>query len=358
MRGKRREGPVDRPRLVVAAVELAQLIVERPDTVGDRDVVRDAGQAPFSTGGRIREDGCEMGRRGGWFRRRRDRRRGLGPENRHEPSRQQRPHDLGIQVGLLLRAGHGRLRRLERRIVPQDAPVELLELAPRQQADLVEPPAAQMEGGVRLDVPSGLVEREHQVPHELLAVAVDGREALELGDHLGVAPEREVSADPLLQRVEPECREPADLVLDAGLVRQVRQRLAAPERERLAKRPCARSGACSLRARSRSRSKRKRSSCIGLDPGHVSGSASFDDLGAEQTPEVRHAVLDRVRRRARRSLAPKPVDEQRRSPPTRFACSSRSASSARSRGAVILISPESPRISIGPRIENCSIHLF
>ena len=62
----------------------------------------------------------------------------------------------------------------------QDPTVQLLELLPRQQPDLVEQPAALAERRVRLDVAAGLVKREHQVTDELLPVPVQRDEALEL----------------------------------------------------------------------------------------------------------------------------------------------------------------------------------
>src|SRR2546425_3873770 len=94
-----------------------------------------------------------------------------------------------------------------------------------------------MEGVVRLDVATGLVQREHQLADELLAVAMLRDELFQFRDDLGVAAEREVGFDPLLERVEPEPGEAADLVLHARLEREVCERLTAPERERFAKRP-------------------------------------------------------------------------------------------------------------------------
>ena len=60
-----------------------------------------------------------------------------------------------------------------------------------------------------------------------------GDQGLELGDERGVAAEGEVGVDAVLERVETQLLEPADLVLGEGLVGEVGQRRAAPEIERL-----------------------------------------------------------------------------------------------------------------------------
>jgi hypothetical protein len=125
---------------------------------------------------------------------------------------------------------------LQRRIVAQDPAVEFLELLAGQEADLVEHPAALVEGGVGLDVAAGLVEREHQVTDELLAVTVQRDETLELQEDLGVVPELELGADALLERVQPPLLQMADLGLHALFEGEVRERLAAPEGERLSQR--------------------------------------------------------------------------------------------------------------------------
>src|SRR5205823_12899554 len=89
---------------------------------------------------------------------------------------------------------------------------------------------------VRLDVAAGLVEGEHQVPDELLAITVRRDEALELRDDLAVVPELELGADPVLERCEPALLEMTDVGLDARLERKLGERLAAPQAERFAQR--------------------------------------------------------------------------------------------------------------------------
>src|SRR5438552_11423891 len=159
----------------------------------------------------------------------------MWPQYGREPGREKRPDDLRVSVGTPLRGAGAGGGRLERRIVTQDPPLELLELLPRQQADLVEAAAALVKGGVCLDVAAGLVERKHQVANQFLAVTVECDEVLELGDDFGVPAESTVGADSVLERGETMPRETADLVRHARLEREVRQRLAAPEVERLPK---------------------------------------------------------------------------------------------------------------------------
>ena len=63
-----------------------------------------------------------------------------------------------------------------------------------------------------------------------------GDERLQLADELGVPAELELGVDPLLDRGEAQLLEAGDLALGEGVVGEVGQRLAAPERERLGER--------------------------------------------------------------------------------------------------------------------------
>ena len=69
---------------------------------------------------------------------------------------------------------------------------------------------------------------------EALAQRIAGNERLQLGHHLVVPAECEVSLEPLLDRAQPHLLQPRDLRLRELLVRQVRQRCPAPERKRIA----------------------------------------------------------------------------------------------------------------------------
>ena len=78
------------------------------------------------------------------------------------------------------------------------------------------------------------VEREHQLSAQTLAQRVLRDKRLQLGDQVAVAAEREVGLDPLLDCRQPKLLQPRDLDLRKRVVRKLRQRRAAPERERFA----------------------------------------------------------------------------------------------------------------------------
>ena len=67
-------------------------------------------------------------------------------------------------------------------------------------------------------------------------MGVLGDQRLELADQVGVAAEREVGLDPFLDRRQAQVLEPSDLCLRERLERELGQRRAAPERERLVQR--------------------------------------------------------------------------------------------------------------------------
>ena len=83
----------------------------------------------------------------------------------------------------------------------------------------------------RLGLPAAAIERKHQLPSQPLAQRVGGDEHLELAHHLGVAPQRQIGLDPLLERGEAKFVEPRDLGLRERLVREVGERRTTPERQ-------------------------------------------------------------------------------------------------------------------------------
>ena len=128
------------------------------------------------------------------------------------------------------RVGDG---ELERRVVAEDRLLELLQRLARVEAELVDERGARvLVGGERVGLAAGAVEREHQQAAQALAQRVLAHERLELGHGLGVAAEREVGLEPLLERDEAQLLEPADLVAGERLVAEVRERRPAPEPER------------------------------------------------------------------------------------------------------------------------------
>ena len=179
-------------------------------------------------------------------------------------------------------------------------------------------------------------------------------ERLELGDELAAAAQLEVGVDPLLERLEPELLEPADLAL-RRTVSNAKSASGGPRQSASASRSscdrCSRGSA--LRASATSRSKRPRSSCVGLDREHVAGRPRDEDVSAPSTlAELRDEVLERRDRRLRRLLAPELVDEaigRRRTSPAWIRSR---PSSARCFWPPSATGPSSPTTSSGPRIRN------
>ena len=99
------------------------------------------------------------------------------------------------------RLGEWRLLEQERVVLAQDRCLELSELGPRVETELLDERLAGIAvRGERVGLASGAVEREHELPAWPLAQRLRLDERLELGDELGVACEREVGVDPLLER--------------------------------------------------------------------------------------------------------------------------------------------------------------
>ena len=137
-----------------------------------------------------------------------------------------------------------RRRRRELGAVGEDLGLELAQLRAGLEPELVaHVPSAVAVDLQRLGLPPAAVEREHELAAYALAQRVLAHERLELADHLCVAAEREVCVDALLEGDQAQLLEPRDLLLGERLVVEVRQRRAAPQRQRL--------GAAAAPARSR-----------------------------------------------------------------------------------------------------------
>ena len=110
--------------------------------------------------------------------------------------------------------------------------LESLEFRAGIEPELVdEPCACLLEGLKRVCLPSGLIEREHQLSAHSLAERVIDDEPLELRDDFRVPAELELSLDLLLDRRESELFEPHGLRGRKLLIAKVRERLAAEECE-------------------------------------------------------------------------------------------------------------------------------
>ena len=182
-----------------------------------------------------------------------------GPELgcvRHKPgedhdarrvSREQLGHrDQGVDAGLVRDRDEDRpLRNLadsggwrfeiERRVLPEDRPLQLMKRGARFDPESVDEGPARFLVGVKgLSLPARAVQGRHQLSPETLAERVLGDEGFELSDQLVVAPEREVGVDPQLDCCKPDLAEPSDGRLGEALVGEVRERRASPERQRVA----------------------------------------------------------------------------------------------------------------------------
>jgi hypothetical protein len=133
----------------------------------------------------------------------------LRDDGPHHPAfalspREQERHDAA-------RLGPGRSRRRredigggELRVLVEDPALELTKRAAGLDAELVDEHASCVaEGRERLGLPTGPIQRNHQLPTQTLAVRMLDDQALELGKRLRVPTELEVRLDSLLEGGEP-----------------------------------------------------------------------------------------------------------------------------------------------------------
>jgi hypothetical protein len=158
----------------------------------------------------------------------------VGEHDAHEPAR------VGARRGTALagvRRDADRRRRHERRVVREDRALELAQPLAGLDAELGDERATGLLVGLeRVGLAIAAVEREHQLRAQALAVRVLADQALERADDIGVLAEREARVDELLERGHVKLLEPADLALRETLVREVGERRAAPQRQRLLER--------------------------------------------------------------------------------------------------------------------------
>ena len=131
--------------------------------------------------------------------------------------------------------GAGAIVRVERGVLEQDRLLELLQRLARIEAELVAQRGARvLHDRERVGLAARAVERAHQQPAQALAQRVIADERFQLRHRLGVAADGEVGLEPVLERDQAQPLQPPDLVRREGLVAEVGERLAAPERERVA----------------------------------------------------------------------------------------------------------------------------
>ncbi len=113
-----------------------------------------------------------------------------------------------------------------------------------------------------------------------------------------MAPRREVRLDPRLEAGEPKLLQAADLGLREGLVGELGQRLAAPERKRLA-----------LLARGGQPLESGEVELVLLDAQQVARRARLDTLLAERLAELGDVDLERLPPALRCLLVPECIDQ-------------------------------------------------
>ena len=142
-----------------------------------------------------------------------------------------------------------------------------------------------------------------------------GDQLLELAHDVGMASEGEVRFDPPLERQHAELLETSGNRIEQGVVREVGERRAAPQGERLAERRRG-TGRISLlecpAAVVRQLLESLQVESPGLDANDIPGAAGLDRLLPQGLAQPGDVPLDEVRGRARRVVPPETVDQPRR----------------------------------------------
>ena len=158
-------------------------------------------------------------------------------------------------------------------------------------------------------MPPAAIQRDHQLPVPAFARRDHLHECLELADQLARLPDRELRLDPLLLRFLTELLEPCDLRLGERLEREVGQRVAAPQGERIGRASCRPHRLADARLREQLL-EANRVQRLRVDVEHISGrSREQRQVVAEQASQARDVRLDRVLRTPRRLLRPEVLHE-------------------------------------------------
>jgi hypothetical protein len=197
----------------------------------------------------------------------------------------------------------------QRRVVVEDAAFQRAQLLARVQPDRVERLPCRSVGVQRVGRAVGPVEREHELARELPVERVLSDHGRDLVDHLRVAPAQKLGVDERLLSRQPLGEQRRALGERPQFVREVGERLVAPEGERLAqdRRPL---GVVLLRARtSDGEPEAPEVDLLRRDVEDVSRRAEDDPLGADRPAQLRDVVLQRVAGSRRRTAAPEVVDQ-------------------------------------------------
>ena len=217
--GEAGEQPVNRAGLVARAEDGVELLVQRPESLHRRDVLRDPAERAGQVGGNaegVREALRQLGAPD-------------EPDDGHDPSRQHGTEDLGLHLS----RGPAVPGRHQPCLLAQDLCVQLLELGAGLDPELLDEYSPRLPECLQgLCLPAAAVQREHAQRAHPLTQRRCCSEHLELADDVTVKATLDVGVDALLERIEPQLLEPPDLTLRELLARQIGERRAAPERQR------------------------------------------------------------------------------------------------------------------------------
>ena len=249
---------------------------------------------------------------------------------------------------------------VQRGVLDEDRPLELLQLDARLEPELVVQERPRLPVDLEpLGLPAAPVEREHQLRAEALAVRMLGGERLELRDERELAAERELGVDPLLDRRQTQLLEALHLDARERLELEVGERPSLPQAlggaQRL--RRGGRIAGCERLAPRRDEPfEVLEVELARLDPEQVAGSAGNEPrlaaVAGASTLRSRETWLRSAWSAEFTLCSAKSSPISRSRETTRFALSRSSASSARCFGPPIGTEVPSTRTVSGPRIRN------
>ena len=196
-------------------------------------------------------------------------------------------------------AAAGRRREVEGRVVLEDLPLERLELLAGLQPELLDEPAARrLERLERVGLATGAIQREHQLRREALPQRVLAERGREPADEVDVPAIGELALEPPFERGEAQLLEPCDLALRERLEGEVRERRAAPQRQRLLVALLPEQPLEAVQVE-----------LVVVDAERVAGRPRLQPIVVQQPPQAGDVAMQRGQRRRRRGLAPQRVDE-------------------------------------------------
>ncbi|EPH41606.1 putative Regulator protein [Streptomyces aurantiacus JA 4570] len=212
--------------------------------------------------------------------------------------------------------GHSQ-RSVQRRILAQDRPVQRREFRPRREAEVVREAAAQILVRVEgLRLAARAVQRAKLRGPQPLPQRMAPDQVGEVRGERPVLAQLQARLGLFLPRGEPVLLQAADRAARERGVGEARERLAAPQPQRLLQEPRLRAGPVRGRPRPLQQEREPaRVDRVRRDAQRVTGGPRRDQgpaarLGPLQRPaELGHLALERVRRMVGQLLAPQPVDQ-------------------------------------------------